>query len=306
MSYCYDRSIHCSRLQALTETQLLRVTNMSSAILSVYLDSASDLPQARSQSKPDPYAVLSVGKQSRQTGAIRRTDLPVWEQGFSFLVSNPENDTLQLRIVDQKTDKDLGHFTYALSALLAKPDLQIVSQPFQLQKSSATAKVTLSLALKILKKATVSDAGAVQPETPLIQRQESQKEFAVQALPKVKLADMPKTSITSSIKELIKEEGTSSAKTPPLILDVGAFVAGVEEKITAETVNVVSAQPAVQSYGLGEIHLTLQYVIQRQRLLVTVHNITYLYIFVLQILPRWFCNSRVIDYFFLYFPAIFH
>lgn len=251
---------------------------MSSAILSVYLDSASDLPQARPQSKPDPYAVLSVGKQSRQTGAIRRTDLPVWEQGFSFLVSNPENDTLQLRVVDQKTDKDLGQFTYALSALLAKPDLQIVSQPFQLQKSGATSKVTLSLALKILKRATVSEVGAAHPETPLIQRQESQKEFAAQALPKVKLADMPKSSITSSIKELIKEESIPSSKTPPLILDVGAFVAGVEEKIISEAANVTNAQPTVQSHGLGQIHLTLHYVVQRQRLLVTVHKISYVQI----------------------------
>lgn len=44
--------------QALAETQRLRVTNLASAILSVYIDSASDLPQARSQSKPDPFAIV--------------------------------------------------------------------------------------------------------------------------------------------------------------------------------------------------------------------------------------------------------
>lgn len=249
---------------------------MSSAILSVYLDSATDLPQARAQSKPDPYAVLSVGKQSNQTGAVRRSDLPVWETGFSFLVSNPENDTLQLRIVDQKTDKELGQFTYVLSALLAKPDLQIVSQPFQLQKSGATSKVTLSMALKILRRSIVTEAGAEQPQTPLIQRQESQKEFPVQSLPKVKLADMPKSNSTlsSSIKELIKEEADAVVAAKPTIPDATAVAAAVEDKIITETMNLVSAPPANASHGLGQIQLSLQYVIQRQRLLITVHKIS--------------------------------
>lgn len=247
---------------------------MSTAILSVYLDSASDLPQARPQSKPDPYAILSVGKQTRQTGAIRRTDLPVWEQGFSFLVSNPENDTLQLRIVDQKTDKELGQFSYVLSSLLAKPGLQIVSQPFQLQKAGGSSKVTLSLALKIMKRSAVSEAGAEKPETPLIQRQESQKEFPIQALPKVKLADMPKSSITSSIKEMIKEEVSASAPAKSIAAEIGDVVANIEEKIVSETSNLFNTEPDNSSFGLGQIHITLQYVVQRQRLLVNVHKIT--------------------------------
>lgn len=44
--------------QALVETQRLRVTNLASAILSVYIDSATDLPQMRAQSKPDPFAIV--------------------------------------------------------------------------------------------------------------------------------------------------------------------------------------------------------------------------------------------------------
>lgn len=250
---------------------------MSSAILSVYLDSASDLPQARPQSKPDPYAILSIGKQSNQTGAVRRSDLPVWETGFSFLVSNPENDTLQVRIVDQKTDKELGQFSYVLSALLAKPGLQIVSQPFQLQKSGATSKVILSLALKILRRSAVTEAGSKQPETPMIQRQDTQKEFAAQSLPKIKLADIPKSgsTVSATIKELIKEEASAVTIAKPAVPDAGAIAAAVEDKIISETVNLVSAPPANAAYGLGQIQLSLQYVIQRQRLLVTVHQISW-------------------------------
>lgn len=54
--------------------------------------------QARVQSKPDPYVVASVGKNSEQTQVQMRTDCPVWEQGYTFLVANPDNDGLYLKV----------------------------------------------------------------------------------------------------------------------------------------------------------------------------------------------------------------
>lgn len=49
---------------AIQETQQLRVTSMSTALLTVFIDSAKNLPQARQQSQPDPYLTLSVGKKN--------------------------------------------------------------------------------------------------------------------------------------------------------------------------------------------------------------------------------------------------
>lgn len=244
----------------------MRVTNLASAILSVYIDSASDLPAARVQSKPDPYAILSVGKTNKQTAALRRTDLPVWEQGFTFLVGNPENDTLQIRIVDQKTDKDLGHFTYILSTLLTKTGLQVVSQPFQLQKSGATSKVTMSLALKILKSPDNQTADAI--ETPTIQRQASmasqasQIDIAEQKV--VKLAEMP-TKLTELPSESFEAVEDTATATTALLLNEAAN--------TINDQNQWSNQSSSSFSGLGRISITLQYSVQRQRLSVTVHKI---------------------------------
>ncbi|XP_031626482.1 extended synaptotagmin-2 isoform X3 [Contarinia nasturtii] len=263
---------------ALAETQLLRVTNLASAVLSVYIDSASDLPQARVQSKPDPFAILSVGKTNQQTAALRRTDAPVWEQGFTFLVANPANGTLLIKIVDQKTEKDLGQFTYILSTLLTKPNLELVSQPFQLQKSGATAKVVISLALKILKKPlNQSSEPVTRGEAPMIQRQPSQMSQTqeVSEVKNVKLAEFPPklaeipSQVDSAVDEMIENAKSN-----------------VSEFISNEAANVLndgpqsqlrrrqwSTQSEISSHGLGRIQISLYYSVQRQRLSVTVHKI---------------------------------
>lgn len=81
-----------------------------------------------------------------------RTGDPVWEQGFTFLVSNPESDTLYIHILDQKTGQELGTLIYNLSALADKKSLEITKQPFSLAKSGPESKIVLSMRLKAGKK----------------------------------------------------------------------------------------------------------------------------------------------------------
>lgn len=261
---------------ALAETQRLRVTNLASAILSVYIDSASDLPQARSSSKPDPFAIVSVGKSNQQTSALKRTDAPVWEQGFTFLVSNPENDTLQLRLVDQKTEKDLGQFTFILSTLLTKNDLQVVSQPFQLQKSGPTSKITMSLALKILKRPgiqTIESQTSVSSESPSIQRQASiaSQSSQVEIAKNVKLAEFPKTSevlseVDSAVEPIIEKPAS-----------VTEFISNESANVFSDSPTLrkrqLSAQASMNSSSLGRIQISLSYSSERQRLIVIIHKI---------------------------------
>lgn len=251
------------------------MTSLASAILSVYIDSASDLPQARAQSKPDPYCVLSVGKASQQTAAFKRTDLPVWEQGFTFLVGNPENDTLLIRIVDQKTGKDLGQFTYVINILLTKNDLQAVSQPFQLQKSGPTSKITMSLALKIVKRPENATTDTVLVgETPMIRRQtsqasqSSQSELAEQKV--LKLAEFPPQWAEMPAEALVEKAATADflsneagnrskdASSPPV------------HQLSTRQLSTLSSS---SMHERGRILITLKYITERQRLSVTVHKI---------------------------------
>lgn len=122
---------------------------MSTALLTIFIDSAKSLPQARASTKPDPYAVLKVGNTTQETNVLMRTIHPVWEQGFTFLVANPESDTLYLTIIDKKTTNDLGQITFNISKLSKKTRMEIHKEPFSLLKSGPESKIIWSMHLRV-------------------------------------------------------------------------------------------------------------------------------------------------------------
>lgn len=271
---------------AIRETQLLRVSSMSTAVLCVYLDSALDLPQMRAQSKPDPFAVLTVGKSSRQTGAIRRTDAPVWEQGFTFLVQNPENDSLQLKLIDQKTEKELGQLSYTLRHLLEKQHMEVVAQPFQLQRSGPTAKVLMSLTLKVLRPAgrqtnapvapTTSNVGVEVPVIAAVQNELESANVKLADFP-IKLAEYPTSALqrlqseTDEGKEVLSSQLHSTLSKS---VSIGSSSDEAPETQLIHRHRTTSNSSPSRPYNLGQIQLTLRYSIQRQRLTVIVHKIS--------------------------------
>ena len=56
------------------------------------------LQNAHSSKKLDPYAQLSLGKQQQVTDFRSGISDPVWKQGFTFLVKNPESDSLFIKV----------------------------------------------------------------------------------------------------------------------------------------------------------------------------------------------------------------
>lgn len=203
----------------------------------------------RGSQNPDPYLVISVGKQTEQTPGQLRTDSPVWEKGYSFLVGNPDNDTLQLKIMDQKTGGELGRFTYILSSILAKDGMIIVSQPFQLLKSGPESKIIMSLSLKILKRSELAEGDNISISSELniggLTRSVS-----------VRTNDDVEDGI-KSIENFIKE-------TPIKEINLANTLAALPKPISPVPQN---------DSNLGRIHLTLEYSVQRQKLAVTVHKI---------------------------------
>lgn len=206
---------------------------------------------------------------------------------FILQVGNPENDTLQVKIIDQKTEKDLGQFTYILSTLLTKNDLQVVSQPFQLQKSGATSKVIMSLALKILKKSANEPIEPIS-DGPIFNRQASQASMIQRQASQASQSDVPVEAKNVKLAEFPKVPevpSESSSGVEPIIEK--AVASDVSEFISNEAANVqrdeppqselrrrhLSTESSTSGHGLGRIQITLQYSVQRQRLSVTVHRI---------------------------------
>ncbi|XP_037922299.1 extended synaptotagmin-2 isoform X1 [Hermetia illucens] len=247
---------------AFRELEILGTTTLNTAILSVFIDSAKNLPKARMQSNPDPYAILSVGTRQEQTGVQMRTDSPIWEQGFSFLVPNPDNATLQLRIVDQKTGRDLGRHMFVLNTLLTAKDMVYDSQPYRLQQSGADTKVVMALALRILRRS---------------EPKELDIDDSIQTGSQLLRLDSSKSKETSEeFGETTSLEGESEMVVENMELKSTSSVNSSNPLSTAHS-NLVHRVPSETNSageaGLGRILLSIRYNIQRQKLNVIVHKI---------------------------------
>ncbi|KAH8385931.1 hypothetical protein KR200_007167, partial [Drosophila serrata] len=261
--------------QILLETQLLRVTSMSSAVLSVFIDSARHLKQARSSSKPDPYLVCSVNKQKQQTAMIMRDDSPVWEQGFTFLVSNPDNESLIIKIYDQKTGNDIGQYTYTLSTLLKQFNMEVIQQPFQLQKSGPESKLYMSLSLRILKPGEIDKESDALEQVAAITRSSSVKtpEVAVVAPPTFKDPQAPSKRLSAE-SPISEEDPAVAVKISPAL----SASTSSEKPISELAASVLThrfpdSTSSAGEHNLGRIQLSIRYSAQRQKLDVTIHKI---------------------------------
>ncbi|XP_060645558.1 extended synaptotagmin-2 isoform X1 [Drosophila nasuta] len=259
--------------QILLETQLLRVTTMSSAVLSVFIDSARHLKQARANSKPDPYLVCSVNKQKKQTAMILRDDSPVWEQGFTFLVTNPDNECLNVKIYDQKTGNDIGQYTYTLSTLLKQFNMEVIQQPFQLQKSGPESKLYMSLSLRIMKAGEIEESDTLEQAAALARSASVKTPEATVTPPAVKDTQVISKRLSAE-SPIIEEEPT---KVTPVISTSASMEKPISEVVSQVlTHRVPETTSSAGEHGLGRIQLSLTYSAQRQKLDVTIHKISHI------------------------------
>lgn len=143
--------------------------NLSSALLVVYLDSASNLPTnpldfnsdgpkppykgLKSGKKvsidPNPFVKLTVGQKMYTSKVRYKTSEPMWEEAFFFLINNPDTQELKIEVRDSKHKSSLGSVQVALSSLLKEADMTL-NQQFPLQNSGPNSTLKLKMDLRIL------------------------------------------------------------------------------------------------------------------------------------------------------------
>ncbi|KAL2714277.1 extended synaptotagmin-1-like isoform X1 [Vespula squamosa] len=270
---------------ALIETQELRVTSMSTAVLIIYIDSAKNLPYVRGNKQPDVYLEARVDGQIQRTNTILRSCDPVWEQGFTFLVSNPESSIMHIKINDEKTAMIVGEMSYKISSLIEKDNLEVTQQPYDLQMAETDSKLVLSMSLSILKyeqpESTSEDEDDqnVNEFNKKIERQESNVSNILSS--SVPPSPLKKQSSKESINSLPRN--IESAPVAP----IEEMVSQIEEEdIISNTApslsyssstGLIHRTPSTTSSAgeskLGRIQLTLRYSIQRQKLIIDIHRI---------------------------------
>ncbi|KAL3281901.1 hypothetical protein HHI36_005106 [Cryptolaemus montrouzieri] len=264
---------------AMIEAQLLGGVPVSTALLTVFLDSARNLPLARQSSQPDPYAVLRLGNSTKQTQIIMRTPDPVWEEGFTFLVQNPNTDVLHLRIVDKKTGHDIGDLEYTLKNILSKENMEIHKEPFRLYKAGSDSKIIWSLHLKVLKISGLTHEPSQKDDSEVFEHENSplMNSKSRSATPMEKQHSissnssryLPHQSSSESHEEIIKKIDDSSVYLESAV----AMNDNSCDKIIHRNPNQTSS---AGDAGLGRLQLTLQYSSQRQKLVVVIHKIAHI------------------------------
>lgn len=126
----------------------------SSALLNVYLESASDLLMKKGVKPPTASAELTVRKTTYKTKITSKSSSPVWDENFIFLVKNPYHEVLQINVRDEAS-KTLGSLTMPLSDLLTAECLTVDGW-FPLNSPGANSEILMRVQMRILASPNVS------------------------------------------------------------------------------------------------------------------------------------------------------
>uniref|UniRef100_A0A8B9HEP5 Extended synaptotagmin-2 n=1 Tax=Astyanax mexicanus TaxID=7994 RepID=A0A8B9HEP5_ASTMX len=123
---------------------------LSSALLVVHLDSARNLPSAKKvSSDPSPLVQFRVGHKTFESKTRYKTNEPVWEEAFTFLIHNPKSQELEVEVKDERHECSLGTMTLPLTQLLEAENMTL-SHRFPLKSAGPSATLKMKMALRIL------------------------------------------------------------------------------------------------------------------------------------------------------------
>ncbi|XP_067331679.1 extended synaptotagmin-2-A-like isoform X1 [Channa argus] len=100
-------------------------------------------------SDPSPYVQFRVGHKHFESKTRYKTNGPVWEEAFTFLIHNPKVQDLEVEVKDERHDCSLGTLTMPLNRLLEAEDMTL-NQRFPLKSSGAGCTLKMKMALRVL------------------------------------------------------------------------------------------------------------------------------------------------------------
>uniref|UniRef100_A0A8C6LRF9 Extended synaptotagmin 2 n=1 Tax=Nothobranchius furzeri TaxID=105023 RepID=A0A8C6LRF9_NOTFU len=292
---------------------------LSSAVLIIFLDSARSLPSnplefnpaglrkvsvskaiksgKKVTSEPSPFVQFTVGHKTLVSKTKYKTNEPLWEETFTFLIHNPKIQNLEIEVKDEKHECSLGTITQPLKELLGAENMTL-SQRFPIKNSGPNCSLKMKMALRVLylgKDTSVppnSAPSSVQVRKfsssnaaphPSVSSESPKPPSAISEFPRPTPA--PAQDILNRKKESLAETGRSTSNLN--ILGSQLYLAGGKEStpsIASDISNPYAAQELQQRlqqlqngsgpshFPLGEIQLTLRHSSQRNKLIVVVHS----------------------------------
>ncbi|XP_062271705.1 extended synaptotagmin-1 [Scomber scombrus] len=120
----------------------------SAGLLFVYIERADGLPVKKSGKEPKVGAEITLGNLSRKTTVCDRTTSPQWNEAFCFLVRDPREDILVIKL-SHSWALPIGSLVVPIRELLSEPEL-VLDQWFHLDGASPESQILLRADLKML------------------------------------------------------------------------------------------------------------------------------------------------------------
>ncbi|XP_041697902.1 extended synaptotagmin-2 [Coregonus clupeaformis] len=276
---------------------------LSSALLVVFLDSARNLPSGKKVINiPNPFVQFTVGHKTYDSKTRYKTNEPVWEEAFPFLIHNPKIQELKIEVKDEKHACSLGTLSLPLARLLEAEDMTL-HQRFDLKSSGPSSTLKMKMALRVLcqEKLIASD----QTSSVQVRKTSTSNPIPMKSLPVSKppnpdpVSDLSR-SVAASTQELHRREGDgepySGGPVGISLADAGRSTSnlaisgshkhlahfGSTVSIASDISNPYATQELQQRLRelqngsashvpLGEVHLTVRHSSQRNKLIVVVH-----------------------------------
>ncbi|XP_048379307.1 extended synaptotagmin-1 isoform X1 [Stegostoma tigrinum] len=224
----------------------------SAAILTVYLDRAHDLPMKKGKKHPSPVVHITVNGTSYKSQIINSTELPIWEESFSFLVGNPNLERMELQVKDDS--HVLGTLTLPLCQLLTSKNLTL-DKWFKLENSGPSSQIMLKVMLGIL----VSE--------------HSRELFSIQSMAQDPAScEVENVSFLPSASDESELKPVSSLANDPSNHSVSDNSVPNSESVSSELDLRQRMHRKMDILESPQIKLTLQYHVQQGKLLLVVHS----------------------------------
>uniref|UniRef100_A0A672S540 Extended synaptotagmin-1-like n=1 Tax=Sinocyclocheilus grahami TaxID=75366 RepID=A0A672S540_SINGR len=129
------------------EQSYLNKTVPSAALLFVYVERAHGLPLKKSGKEPKAGAELSLKNISYRTKVVSRSTSPQWDEAFHFLIHNPTEDTLIVKL-SHSWGQALGSLVLPARELLDEKDL-VLDRWLSLDGAMPESQILLRAELKV-------------------------------------------------------------------------------------------------------------------------------------------------------------
>ena len=237
---------------------------------------------------------LKVGQNTQSTFPKYYTNDPVFEQGFVFLVVNPDADDIHVSVVDtRKGENDvIGTAVVRMSDVLKQPGLELALQPVNLKGGGGVSTIKLSASVKPLKAAGKASKKLITPPTD--SKNDATKTNVV---PKAANTE-PAKSTEQIVGEMANDDAGTTKPAPseqsdfvptkpssplaamvadtvaPMVESVNNTAGEAADAITEPVSQLRRRNPPLQSTvsGCGKVKLTLKYNQDKERLDFTVHQ----------------------------------